>query len=110
MFCEEKIKSDPDLFCVLCESCQKAIQKADLDGDISAVKAVQENAMLSTIAESADKLEDWMFANAGTNSDWPLQCKLGDSQSTKEFRDKLQDLRNALKPYRKLSSIGDCER
>lgn len=100
MFCGEKVKADPDEFCTLCEDCQEKVRKSDIDGDISAVKAVKTHAMLSNIAEKADRLEAWMFSNAGTNSDWPLQFKLDNNESSKAFRDKLQDLRDALKPYR----------
>lgn len=61
---------------------------------------------LLRIASASDALEAWLRANAGSNDDWLVEIK-ADEKSGRKLCGLLQDLREALKPYRREAATND---
>jgi hypothetical protein len=55
---------------------------------------------MEDVAACADRLEDWLGKNAGTNADWPVALKCHDVETADTLSELLTDLKKALAPYR----------
>lgn len=55
---------------------------------------------LERIAETASNLEHWLGRNVGDNADWPIRIT-GDQEGADKVCSLLQDLKDALMPYRR---------
>lgn len=56
---------------------------------------------LRKIAKCADTLEDYLGKNSGTTKDWPIDIKCDNETDANKVTDLLNDLKEALKPYRR---------
>lgn len=59
---------------------------------------------LERIAETASDLEHWLGRNAGDNADWPIRIN-SDQEGARKLCALLQDLHDALMPYRRPGNL-----